>query len=85
MLDSEIKDFLVGQRLEKGLSENTCASYGRDLRSFARFLKARKVVSAADVRRDDIVDFLQDERCAGRRGTTRARKAVAIRMFFRDL
>ena len=84
MLDSDIEDFLVAQRLERGLSKNTCESYGRDLRSFARFLKARKIVSAAVVKRDDIVDFLQSERQDGKRGTTRARRAVAIRMFFKD-
>lgn len=85
MLDSEIEDFLIAQRLEKGLAEKTCESYGRDLRSFARFLKAREIVSASAVGRNDIVDYLQAERRDGKRGTTRARRAVAIRMFFKDL
>jgi len=85
LLDSEIEDFLITQRLEKGLAEKTCESYGRDLRSFARFLKARKIVSADQVNRNVIVDYLQSERAEGKRGTTRARRAVAIRMFFKDL
>ncbi len=85
MLDSEIEDFLVAQRLEKGLSENTCEAYGRDLRSFARFLKTRKIASAAQVSRDDIVDYLRAERSSGLLGTTRARRTVAIRMWLKDM
>ena len=71
--------------LEKGRSENTCASYGRDLRVFADYLKRRKVASAADVTRDDIVDFLANEREKGMSGATRRRRTAAIRTFFRYL
>lgn len=85
MLDSEIEDFTLAQRLEKGLSQNTCDSYGRDLRRFAEFLKKRRIFRAAEIRRDDIVDFLGEERSGGLAATTRARRAVAIRMWLKDL
>ena len=85
MIDSEIDDFLSALTLERGLSENTCLAYGRDLRIFSAFLAKRKVASAADVTRDDIVDFLADEREKGMEGSTRRRRTAAVRMLFRYL
>lgn len=85
MLDSDIDDFVTSLVLERGLSEKTCIAYGGDLRFFAAYLKRRKIENAADVTRDDIVDFLAHEREQGMKGSTRARRTAAIRMFFRDL
>lgn len=84
MLDSDIDDFVTSLVLERGLSEKTCIAYGGDLRFFAAYLKRRKIENAADVTRDDIVDFLAHEREQGMKGSTRARRTAAIRMFFRD-
>ena len=67
------------------MSDNTCAAYGGDLRQFAEFLRSRNVVAAASVSRADIVDFLSAQRGAGRKGSTRARRTAAIRMFMRYL
>ena len=85
MLDSEREGFLAALMLERGLSENTCAGYGRDLRQFADYLKRAGVPSAAAVTREHIVDFLSEERAKGRKGSTRLRRTAAIRMFFRYL
>ena len=85
MLDSDIEDFVASLVLERGLSEKTCIAYGGDLRFFAAYLKRRKIENAADVTRDDIVDFLANEREKGMKGSTRARRTAAIRMFFRYL
>ena len=85
MLDSDIDDFVTSLVLERGLSEKTCIAYGGDLRFFAAYLKRQKIENAADVTRDDIVDFLAHEREQGMKGSTRARRTAAIRMFFRDL
>lgn len=85
MLDSDIADFVTSLVLERGLSEKTCIAYGGDLRFFAAYLKRRKIENAADVTRDDIVDFLANEREQGMKGATRARRTAAIRMFFRYL
>ena len=84
-MTAEIEDFIAVLALERGLSEKTCIAYGSDLRSFAAYLKRRKIETAAGVTRDDIVDFLTDEREKGMRGSTRARRTAAIRMFFRYL
>ena len=85
MLDSEIETFVDSLLLERGMSENTCTSYGSDLRFFANWLKRRGIGSAADVKRDDIVAYLAAERERGLRGSTRMRRTAAIRMFFRHL
>ena len=85
MLDSEREGFLAALMLERGLSENTCAGYGRDLRRFADYLKRAGVPSAAAVTREHIVNFLSEERATGRKGSTRLRRTAAIRMFFRYL
>lgn len=81
----EINEFVSSLLLERGLSEKTCIAYGGDLRCFAAYLKRRRVEKAADVTRDDIVDFLANEREKGMKGSTRARRTAAIRMFFRYL
>lgn len=78
-LQDEIGAFELALRFERGLSENTCESYGRDLRFFAEWLGRRGRVSACEVTRDDIVKFLREEREEGLKDSTRARRMAAIR------
>jgi len=85
LIGSDIEDFLVSVRLEKGQSDNTCIGYGTDLRAFAGFLKKRNVDLSSDVTRELIVEFLADARDEGYSGATRLRRLTAIRMFFRYL
>ena len=85
MLDSDIEDFVTSLALERGMSEKTCIAYGSDLRFFAAYLKRRKIELAAQVKREDIVAFLANEREKGMKGSTRSRRTAAIRMFFRHL
>ena len=81
----EIEDFIAALALERGMSEKTCIGYGSDLRLFAAYLKRRKIENSADVKREDIVAFLANEREKGMKGSTRSRRTAAIRMFFRHL
>ena len=81
----DIEDFIAALALERGMSEQTCIGYGSDLRFFAAYLKRRKIENAADVKREDIVAFLAEEREKGMKGSTRSRRTAAIRMFFRYL
>ena len=85
MIGSDVEDFLAALLLEKGESENTCAAYRGDLERFVAFLVRRGKEDASSVARDDIVEFLADERAQGMAGATRARRTAAIRMFFRHL
>ena len=85
MLASDIDGFLDALLLEKGQSENTCVGYRSDLVFFSDFLKRKGVTETSAVTRDDIVAFLAEEREKGMKGSTRARRTAAIRMFFRYL
>lgn len=84
-LDDEIEMFDFALRFERRMSANTCEAYGRDLRFFGDWLKARGRTAAAAVTRDDIALFLREEREAGLKGSTRARRTAAIRMWLRYL
>ncbi len=84
-MTTAIEEFLASLLLERGMSENTCAAYSGDLVAFADFLARRKIVEPNAVTHTDIVEFLSAERGKGRKGSTRARRMAAIRMFFRHL
>lgn len=85
MIADEIESFISALEFERGMAANTCASYSSDLRFFSRWLGARGKAEAAQITRDDIVGFLREERSAGMKGSTRARRAVAIRMWLKYL
>jgi integrase/recombinase XerD len=67
-------------RLQKGLSENTTDSYGRDLRQYAAFLQGRgtTLLTASS---DDLRAFLAEGEW---RPSTRARKTASLRSFYRE-
>jgi integrase/recombinase XerD len=74
-----VSTHLRALRLEQGLSERTIESYGRDLTQYAEFLGERdKEIDQASP--DDIRAYLAG---GAWRPSTRARKAAAIRSFYR--
>ncbi|MDB9823074.1 site-specific tyrosine recombinase XerD [Deltaproteobacteria bacterium] len=86
--DNNRADFLVDQfinylRVERGLSDNTIQSYGRDLIRFFKFLDHKKVVPLR-VSRDHIAEYL-----GSLNGVLSARSITrglsALKMFFRFL
>lgn len=81
LLDSFLS-FLV---VEKGLSENTLESYGRDLKKFLLFIESRGITSAREIRYGDILDFLTHSREEGLTATTIVRSMVSVKQFFRYL
>lgn len=85
MLADDIDDYITALELERGMARNTCEAYASDLRFFAGFLRKRGRTASADVTRDDIADFLGEERAEGRKGSTRARRAIAIRTWLHYL
>ena len=80
IFDREQELFLSALRFERGLSENTCAAYARDIRFFADFLVARGRTGLAEVTKDDLLAYAAQERAAGLKGSTRARRTAAIRL-----
>ncbi|WP_193316088.1 site-specific integrase, partial [Flavicella marina] len=81
LLDSFLS-FLV---VEKGLSENTLESYGRDLKKFLLFIESRGITSAREIKYNHILDFLTHSREEGLTATTIVRSMVSVKQFFKYL
>ncbi len=80
-----LDQFLDYIALERGLSENTRAAYGADLKSFLSFLRDRNTVSVNSVTRRDILDFLMEQKDRGLSSNSISRRLVSIKVFFRYL
>jgi integrase/recombinase XerD len=81
-LSAAISAFLTHVRVEKGLSSNTVAAYGRDMSKFEAFAKKQKL-SLQSVSRDHLVDFLSSLYHQKLESRTVARHLVTLRNFFR--
>src|SRR5574344_1293417 len=77
--------FLSFLTIQRGLSDNTVAAYGEDIRRFIEFLKAKEVPDWGAVDTDTILDFLESERDSGHETATLARRLVSIKVLFRHL
>ena len=83
--EEEIASFASSLRYERAMAENTCESYERDIANFAAHMKLSGAESAASVDRADIDDYFQAERERKMASATRARRLIALRLFFRHL
>ena len=81
-MDSQIRTFLNGLRVEKGLSDNTVQAYRRDICKFGAFVASREL-GVKDIGRGDVVDFLASLYRKGLDSRSVARHLVTIRHFFR--
>ena len=79
--DAQINAFLDQLVLERGLSGNTRAAYGRDIVRFTDFLSESGIASLSAVTRTDVVNFMSDELARGYGDTTLARRFVAVKVF----
>lgn len=84
-MDDLLDSFLSYLVVEKGLSENTLESYGRDLKKFLLFIKSRGITSAREIKYGDILDFLTHSREEGLGATTIVRSVVSVKQFFKYL
>ena len=85
MIPDDIEAFVSALEFERGMAPNTCAGYSSDLNFFAKWLNAKGKKETAEITREDIVDFLREARNVGMKGSTRARRTVAIRMWLKYL
>ncbi len=81
---AELRAFLDFIRVEKGLSANSIASYGRDLRGFVDYL-GNEGRAIRETTREDIRDFLAKLYGRGLSARSVARHLVSLRNFFRFL
>jgi len=84
-MDVLLDSFLSYLAVEKGLSENTLESYGRDLRKFIRYMEETGAGSAGEIKYSHILDYLAQFKDKGFNSTTIVRSIVSIRQFFKYL
>lgn len=80
-----IEAFLNYLTVERGLSGNTIFSYRRDLNIYSEFLAHRRIDAASKITRNDITEFMLNQKDAGISPNSIARRLAAIRMFHRFL
>ena len=79
-----LQSFLSHLSVERGLSKNTIAAYRRDLNAFIEFLSdGNQEIGGVDA--EVITRFISGERGRGISEASLARRAVAIRTFYRFL
>ncbi len=82
---TEIRYFTDFLTIERGLSVNTTAAYGRDVGDCAEFLGGRGKHSFAEADYDTLLDYLDDLRYRRLSSTTIARHLVSLKMLYRYL
>lgn len=82
-LGQNIKDFLNYLAVEAGLSENTILAYGRDLESFLKYCKSKKVRRLGQIRPALIQNYLVILSKKSRAESSIKRYLAAVRMFLR--
>lgn len=83
-MDEQVDRFYDYCLVERGLSANTLASYGSDLRRFVQYLKSRGILNWVEVSHGDVTGYLES-RSAELGHRSRARNLAAIRSFFKYL
>jgi integrase/recombinase XerD len=79
-----LQNFQEYLSVEKGLSDNSVHSYGYDLNKFAAFL-GKEHIDFLEVKANDIMRFLAEEKKRKISAKTLAREVVAIRQFYKFL
>jgi integrase/recombinase XerD len=81
LLDS----FLSYLAVEKGLSENTLESYGRDVKKLVDYLETENITAISDVKYSHIATFLTISKDKELNAATIVRSIVSIKQFFKYL
>ena len=71
--------------VERGLSRNTILSYTKDLAIYTDFLQSIGIDSLSRTARNDIINFMLNQKDKGISPNSTARRLAAIRMFYRFL
>lgn len=81
-LPREAEEFLTWLVIERGRAPKTIEAYRRDLTSYFTWLD-RRGLGLGSANDQDLVDWLNDRRAAGRAASTIARESAAVRSFHR--
>lgn len=80
-----IDTFLNYLSVERGLSNNTIIAYRKDLDSYIGFISNRHVNALSKITKNDITNFMMNQKDKGISANSIARRLAAIRMFHRFL
>lgn len=80
-----IEIFLNYLSVERGLAQNTVASYNRDLLRYDRYLRSLNITDVNKIDKEDIRSYLAYQKDKELASTTIARSLVAIRLLHRFL
>ncbi len=80
-----IDTFLNYLSVERGLSNNTIISYREDLNMYLDFIKKSNIDALSKISKDNITNFMFDQKGKGIAVNSIARRLAAIRMFHRFL
>lgn len=78
-------DYLHYLKVERGLSENTIASYGIDLKLFLEYLRENEIPSFKQVNKEVIVNYMQAEKNNNKANSSILRSVSSLRKFFQYL
>ncbi len=84
-MDGFLDSFLSYLAVERGLSENTLESYGRDVGKFLTFIEKQGINSPEDIKYNHVLDYLSHCKERGFTATTTVRNIVSIKQFFKYL
>lgn len=75
-------DFLSYLTLERGLSDNTIASYRRDIQRYFRYLvEEEKITELRMINRQHVLNFIHHEKDSGKSESTIQRRLSTLRLF----
>lgn len=80
-----IEEFLGYLSVERGLSENTLASYKSDLAKFFKYLRSRHIMAIQKVSRQTITSFMLSEKDKGLSANSVSRELACLKTFFKFL
>lgn len=80
-MDEAVQSFLDHLSIERGLSPNTIAAYGRDLSGFMKYLKENGITSQDQLTDTIMTSYLNHLRESGASPNSVSRKVSAIRTF----
>lgn len=84
-MNEQIIDYLHYLTIERGLSQNTRASYQRDLQQYLAFLQKKQVTQWQQIDRVIVLSFLQSLQEAGKSSATVIRMVSSLRRFHQYL
>lgn len=85
VINNLIEDYLHYLTVERGLSKNTVMSYRNDLIQFASFLQKQQISSFNNVKRQTVIDFMQQETTQKKATSSIVRSVTSLRKFFQYL